>query len=353
MRKRKIFAILIIVATVFSIASTSSFAASSKSTASKYSALFTNKWYAPLQKECKQINDDYTLYPNEDERQCRWLYDGICDEFRKYREDTPARVTQYVLPGKLFVGYHFDYTGEGTYTFKKKDKTPYSKEDVKRFVINNYDKFYTFDEFYEKCCDKYTDWGWQYNWLETCSDYMRKYSTTSFFPEVTNQTKIIANNTFNKLSGAMKIYAIDKSGYFGCRFSRKGRYGMLYSRKAGGNTDRLSTVSRLKNLYKNKAKGVCHDYSNYEKTYFNSVGLKAWYRSSNKINHAWTVVKAKNSKGKILWIPFDYAIGPAERLAVSKRQKKYINTEAKRYKLYLKGIKGAPTYKNFTDADFN
>ena len=72
------------------------------------------------------------------------------------------------------------------------------------------------------------------------------------------------------------------------------------------------------------------------------------------INHAWCTVKVKNSVGKTLWIPFDYGIGPAEQLAVSKKiYDKYLNTEEKRYKLYLSAQKGAPKYKNFTDADFN
>ena len=50
----------------------------------------------------------------------------------------------------------------------------------------------------------------------------------------------------------------------------------------------------------------------------------------------WTVVKVKNSYGKVLWIPFDYGIGPAEKLDVSKNQRKYVNTEKKRYALYQK-----------------
>ena len=65
------------------------------------------------------------------------------------------------------------------------------------------------------------------------------------------------------------------------------------------------------------------------------------------------MVKVKNSKGKTLWIPFDYGIGPAVSLNVTDEQRKYINTEKKRYKLYLTGIKGAPKVKNFVDEDFN
>ena len=56
----------------------------------------------------------------------------------------------------------------------------------------------------------------------------------------------------------------------------------------------------------------------------------------------------------MLWIPFDYGIGPAERLSVSDEiREKYLKTEKMRYKLYLEGIKDAPKKKNFEESDFN
>ena len=61
----------------------------------------------------------------------------------------------------------------------------------------------------------------------------------------------------------------------------------------------------------------------------------------------------KNTKGKVIWVPFDYGIGPSESLNVSKKiRNKYLKTEKMRYKVYLTVLKGAPKKKNFTMADF-
>lgn len=329
------------------------FLVSAGTSAAEYSSRFTNKWYSKLQLNYKEIAHDYELYPNEMERQVRWIYDGMCDEFRSDRSDTPKRLTQHVVETGLFVSDYYDYSSDGTYTFIDKKKGPtYTKEDIKRYVMDSEGNFYSYDAFLSKCKNSSSDWGYEYNWMVKRSDYMLKYSTSSFFPALNSQMKIIANKPFAKLSSAMKIYAIDKSGYFSHRSSRNGKYGMYYSNKSAGCTKKLSKKTRLKNLFLNKAKGVCMDYANYENTYFKSVGITSWYRSSDKINHAWTVVKVKNSRGKVLWVPFDYGIGPAEQLEVNKNQKKYISTEKKRYALYLKGLSGAPNYKNFSEDDF-
>lgn len=160
---------------------------------------------------------------------------------------------------------------------------------------------------------------------------------------------IILNKEFYELSDAMKIYAVDRSEYFN---TGEGRFGMKYDYEecpAFG-----SDYDIMKLLLENNAYGKCHFYAIFENVFFKQLGVKSYYISSPEINHAFTVLKVKNSKGKVLWIPFDYGIGPAEALVVEKEiTDKYLNTEEKRYRVYLSGIKGAPTYKNFTDSDFN
>lgn len=55
---------------------------------------------------------------------------------------------------------------------------------------------------------------------------------------------------------------------------------------------------------------MCEDHVNYELLLFKQLGIKAYYNSSDVLDHAWSVVKVKNVVGKTLWIPFDYGIGP-------------------------------------------
>ena len=161
---------------------------------------------------------------------------------------------------------------------------------------------------------------------------------------------MLQTENFGDLSDAMKIWTIDASDYFGCHFSRPA-YGMLYNYSFGNYGSGGS--SAMKKLYQNKAEGVCSTFTDYEYLLFSVLDIECYARSNYNINHAWTVVKVKNSAGKVLWIPFDYGIGPAENLAVSEEvYNKYLSTESARYKLYLSGIKGAPKKKNFTTEDF-
>ncbi|MCR5666884.1 MAG: hypothetical protein K6G01_08645 [Eubacterium sp.] len=165
---------------------------------------------------------------------------------------------------------------------------------------------------------------------------------------LSNQQSIIAlRENFCSLSGAMKIWAIADSGYFSCSTSRPS-YGMLYRlHKSTCDTG----AKGMKLLYKNKAIGKCIHYASYEELVFKQLGI--YVDKCAYFHHAWTVVRVKNSAGKILWIPFDYGIGPSSSLAVSASVKnKYLKTEAMRYKTYLCMTKGAPTYKNFTTSDF-
>ncbi len=176
------------------------------------------------------------------------------------------------------------------------------------------------------------------------------------------------SSNFCDLSDAMKVYVIAKSSFFACSKPEYKDYNPFpddsiftinpnyidYGVKYIYNDRGKSKLQGIKNLYKNEGSGVCDDYANYEIMLWNSLGLECYKATSNEISHAWSVLKVKNSKGKNLWIPFDYGIGPAEGLAVSEKTRdKYLKTEEMRYQLYLKTIKDAPKEKNFIYEDFN
>ena len=179
--------------------------------------------------------------------------------------------------------------------------------------------------------------------------------------------KILDSKYFGELSKANQIYLIDKSAYF-CSTNKiaaelqnnKKGYGIQYSydylsnKKIKANADFKTPGEGMKKLYKcYNLMGVCSVYASYERLLFSQLGMKVWKCMDDKIGHDWTVVKVKNSVGKTLWVPFDYGIGPAKKLIISaKKYKKYLRTEAMRYKLYLSKVKGAPKKKNFVIGDF-
>lgn len=159
---------------------------------------------------------------------------------------------------------------------------------------------------------------------------------------------IYKTENFCDLSDALKVYAIAASGYFDCNFGRP-QYGMVYDYTWA----KYYGKKGMSILYNNKAVGVCEVFATYECQVWDALGIQNYFCSSYQINHAWSVVKVKNSVGKVMWIPFDYGIGPSEGLAVDDATyNKYLKTEAMRYKLYLSSIKGAPKKKNFKDSDF-
>ncbi|MCR5273007.1 MAG: hypothetical protein K6E13_08495 [Lachnospiraceae bacterium] len=168
---------------------------------------------------------------------------------------------------------------------------------------------------------------------------------------VDKQEILFKAKNFADLSDAMKIWVIDASDYFGCHQGYRPPFGMEYS------FDESKTGSgwvAFKNLYNSDVRGVCQDYAYMESVVFSEIGITNYMRRNWTISHAWTVVKVKNSKGKTLWIPFDYGIGPAVSLDVySEAAVQALSTEKKRYKLYLAGIPGAPKKKNFNAKDFN
>lgn len=168
-----------------------------------------------------------------------------------------------------------------------------------------------------------------WSWLQTKEEYEKSLSVS-------------LKQSMANLSDAMKIWVVDKSSYFGGYTWGKGR--MHYRDSSKGSYARLrDDWKRMKALAACKAAGVCEDFARYEVLLFRQWGITAYYKESSKLNHAWSVVKVKNSDGKVLWIPFDYGIGPGLAGEYS---------EAEGYKIYLSGIKGAPSVKNFTMEDF-
>lgn len=187
-------------------------------------------------------------------------------------------------------------------------------------------------------------------WLQT-KEY---YEETGELEELCNKAAILQQGMPN-LSDAMKVWVVDYSNYFSGIRSDSYNNGyikcMLYS---FSRTEYYVNEDwkRMKALATCTAAGVCKDFARYEVLLFQQWDIPAYVNRSGKLNHAWSVVKAKNSDGKVLWIPFDYGIGPCPALEGIDYSQAYIKTEAARYKLYLSGIKGAPSKKNFTMDDF-
>lgn len=76
--------------------------------------------------------------------------------------------------------------------------------------------------------------------------------------------------------------------------------------------------------------------TDYEKCLlFNQIGITNYFNSNHERNHAWSVIKVKNSKGKTLWMPFDYKINDIRNSKIP----------------YFKGIKGAPEKITYTLKD--
>lgn len=188
---------------------------------------------------------------------------------------------------------------------------------------------------------------------------------------VLNEPDMLLYNTKNfcDLSDAMKVYAIDRSAYFGSNrtyfmkyidteeSSPSSLYGICYYKTdyymeyafAGGYR------TSMKDLYEGNAIGKCAGFARAECNLWDSLGLTNTLAASDYLNHAWSIVKVKNSKGKTLFIPFDYGIGPAHHLDLDIScdfYQKY-DTDDKKYKFYLQSMKGAPKKRTLFLSDFN
>lgn len=167
----------------------------------------------------------------------------------------------------------------------------------------------------------------------------------------------ICDKAFCELSDVEKVVAIGMSGYFGsCRrielfkemepvledeFSQllyydDEQYHMCYSFNEANLTS--------EGLADGICRGVCSDFASQEWLIWKSLGLKCYY-NNGWYHHAWSVVVAKNSEGKELWIPFDYGI----HFCIGRDRG---NSYSRCWKMYVASIKGAPKKINYSYADF-
>lgn len=300
----------------------------------KYSVAFIKKLHNKFfkDKNTKREYEDRLVYKNRTTRRLRQIYD--------YLVDTTRSNAKFVTPNIIFeacVGFS-PKTTQATPTLQ------YNKTyaDFKNYIIKN-ERLTLIDIYRIPLYDLYS--------FEEFRNLKGVESLLNYFtyPDIDNKTFNMLSTKFCDLSDAMKVYFIAQSEYFSYN-TQKPKFGVQYK---SGVYRAYHGLRGMQTLYNNKAKGVCQVYAMYEAQVWIQLGINYWMNASSKINHAWTVVKVKNSKGKTLWIPFDYGIGPTQSLAVSESQLQYVNSEAKRYKLYLNGIKGAPKKKNFKNSDFN
>jgi hypothetical protein len=335
-----------------------------------YSCSFVSKLYKNLKNKIKKSDayTNYKKYPNDTTRHYRMIYDQLINYFvydysYEYIDEQGKEVS---IP--MCTGYD-KQTTKGSINFQS-DISQYEKYIINKEVEKGYISYHYNSEG-ELTPDNY-DYSYDYetdtvtitplpsttltqtifkSFNEFVNDGSAKKmlnQVKSYYDDISSQDKLVLNKNFCDLSAAMKIWVIDASAYFSIYYSN---YVMKYT---GQYTAKGYGSAGMKRLLDNKAQGVCQDFAEYEQLLFNQLSITNYIRTNFNINHAWTVVKVKNSKGKTLWIPFDYGIGPSETLSVSKTiRNKYLKTEAMRYKLYLKGIKGAPSKKNFKTSDFN
>lgn len=317
----------------------------------KYSVKFAKKIFSTAINVYKksymhisELKDDYKKFGNMDKYRLRLVYESIVNDIirdtdwlnQEGYEVTVEGADDYITKAYKYAGI-FDYYNE-TFEFLRPED-PILDWENKTVTIN----IKSFEEF--------SKWKYAKKAANNLAIKEKSSGSTTFtrFDLTDLDMKILNGSSMCQFSDAVKIWILEKSRYFNGGKKRTG-YMMVYDLKS---MKFYSPSKTMKLMLDNKAKGVCMHFASNEVLLFEQWGMTAYYNSAYEINHAWSVVKVKNSKGKTLWIPFDYGIGPHPYLNVDSKQKKYINTEAKRYKLYFRGIKGAPKKKNFKDSDFN
>lgn len=308
--------------------------------------------------EDQELYRDYLKYPDEHLRNARQCYDSLVvdlkDEYKagwtyEWIGDKTVPVIKY---SKVISGYDEPDTEAA---IKYLQWRYYGCEYCHNAAIikNETDwsvDVYTFEEFLkldnlENILEDFRYWAGN---RIGYGDEIERYNTSKVM------SSHLINTAFKDLSDAEKLYVIDLSGLFKCVFDfpTDGSLQMVYTfGKYGWDYD--TCADALQGLLDGKASGVCYIYSRFEEIVFRTLGFDCTIGTNDNINHAWTVVKIKNSAGKELWVPFDYGIGPATNLSVSDEVREaYLATEEMRYALYLAGIEGAPDYKNFTTEDF-
>lgn len=174
---------------------------------------------------------------------------------------------------------------------------------------------------------------------------------------VAYRTLIEEKKSMAECSDVEKIIIMGYSEYFSAGLAswKRATIKMDYNSKNAGSYGTYDADwKRMKALKEGKLKGVCQDFAEFEVLLTKQWGIQAWVNDSQDINHAWAVMKLKNSKGKIIWMPFDYEIGPSSLFDLPATVKEFGRTTVNRkYKIALQGIKGAPKKKNFTAKDLN
>jgi transglutaminase/protease-like cytokinesis protein 3 len=66
-------------------------------------------------------------------------------------------------------------------------------------------------------------------------------------------------------------------------------------------------MTTMKKMYKNKVQGVCATFATAEGCLFDALGIKS--EVGTGYNHAWRIVRVKNSDKKVMYVTFDYTLG--------------------------------------------
>ncbi len=270
----------------------------------------------------KNAKKDAKKYPDERERKMRIIYDNLIRRHIISRTPDGDSYETYDASQYTFIGYD----KPTTVSLVERSSIPSEIYPVSDLVVKERDGntvyLYSFDEFVATV---------------DVDAFVKK---TNFY-ELKGRDLKVMTTPFYKLSDAMKVYVVSRSGWFVGAECWVGDYpGVKYDYNKRTPT---TGATGMKYLYKGKAYGVCVQFAQYECLLWDQLDITNYYNSSNEINHAWSVVKVKNSKGKTLWIPFDYGMGPMLGTG----------TEKENYRLYLKGIKGAPKKRNWKWKDIN
>lgn len=344
----------------------------------KYAQKFVKKLYSITRKMIMKdetsikFYEDYKKYSDFNTLKMHILYDKLCDRYRNEYDEISGFSEPTTTPSIYCMRDERDDAKLTKLSVTQEKDLIIKKEEVRTVEWSvppiKYAEFNSFDEFKEKLT-KYPKalnavalhslTGGYKSGNQQC--YLK---IELLFPEEQMPTILIMQTkNFGDLPQATQLYAIDRSYYFSCQYrgtehnksiarvqGLKKAYCMYYDTK---HNNYNNNSRRMKNLYLGKAAGVCMNFAAYERDLFALLGMDVFSCFSNKINHSYTVLKIKNTKGKVIWVPFDYGIGPSESLNVSKKiRNKYLKTEKMRYKVYLTVLKGAPKKKNFTMADF-
>lgn len=344
----------------------------------KYAQKFVKKLYSITRKMIMKdetsikFYEDYKKYSDFNTLKMHILYDKLCDRYRNEYDEISDFSEPTTTPSIYCMRDEKDDAKLTKLSVTQEKELIIKKEEVRTVEWSvepiKYAEFNSFDEFKEKLT-KYPNALNAVALHSLTGEYKRGnqqcyLKIELLFPEEQMPAILIMQTkNFGDLPQATQLYAIDRSYYFSCQYrgternkniarvqGLKKAYCMYYDTK---HNNYNNNSGRMKNLYLGRAAGICMNFAAYERELFALLGMNVFSCSSNKINHSFTVLKIKNTKGKVLWVPFDYGIGPAESLNVSKKiRDNYLKTETMRYKEYLTLLKGAPKKKNFTMADF-